>query len=634
MAKCTQCNEDNIFKRKLCTRSGCPSKALPSNDSLEESAWSRNKRAQSKEFEPDEELPQDTPNEILEQYAAEREDQLQEIMSVADFTGETLEEKIRIAEEYLHKDDLGQTKETDLNPDEVEELWGEMDIMLSEAEIVPESRSIKLPNGKIIKLNAQQISALDLIMEWLIDRIQLFFTLSGVAGSGKTTLTKEAIKSFFNRGTGSVVVSAPTHKAKKVISNATGLEGETIHSLLGLAPNVELADFDINKPEFSPKKKPTIEYYKLVVVDEASMLNKDLWDMLKTQARRFNTKLLMQGDMCQLPPIKEDISRVFTDPDIAYKFELTKVERQAGDNPLMLIYDLVRSNLHKEHDQFHRQTNVVTSLRPDYEGPDDPREPQIENGIRFHNSLMEFGREVVTAFRSNEFTYNTDYAKVLCWTNAQVEFWNKSIRATLIADLQRQPHISQEVLLHSDVLIPNELLMGYGTYSDGLQSSGEYQVIAMQYDEKTIHWGEKKEFKSEIYGYRVSLLDVDQDTILSAFIVDPEEENIKRFGRVFDSYLFLAKTKKQWPAYFAFKGENLLMRDMRDNHGQLKYKKDLDYAYALTVHRSQGSTFDRVFVDMADINKNKNIVERNKLKYVALSRPRYLATVYTGGTDG
>ncbi len=585
MAKCTQCNEDNIFKKKLCAWSDCPSKAPPISKVL------------STDWEP-----QDTPNEILEQYAKEE--------AVLD-------------ERY-------------------EEMWGEDPTTLMSTEIredeeifspIPEGRSIKLPNGRVIKLNDQQIAALDLILQWLIDRTQLFFTLSGYAGTGKTTITKEAIKSFFNRGNGSVVVSAPTHKAKKVISNATQLEGETIQSLLGLAPNVELADFDINKPEFSPKKKPTIEYYKLVVVDEASMLNKDLWDMLKTQARRFNTKLLLMGDMAQLPPIKEDISRVFTDPDITYKFELTKVERQAGDNPLMLIYDLVRSNLHKEHDQFHRQTNIIQGLRTDHEGSNDPRELQIETGIKFHNSLMEFGREVVTAFRSNEFTYNTDYAKVLCWTNVQVEFWNKSIRKTLIADLARQPHISQEALLHSDVLIPNELLMGYGTYSDGLQNSGEYKAIAMQYDEKKIHWGEKKEFSSMIQGYRVSLLDVDQDTILNAFVVDPEEENIKRFGRVFDSYLFLAKTKKQWPAYFAFKGENLLMRDVRDNHGQLKCKKDLDYAYAITVHKAQGSTYDTVFIDMADINKNKNIVERNKLKYVALSRPRYLATVYTGGNE-
>lgn len=585
MAKCTQCNEENIFKRKLCVRTDCPSRAAPAIKELYQA-----------------EEPQDTPDEILAQFAEE---------------------------------ELGQTEEMDLTPDEVEELWGELDTMLTVVEEVPEGRSIKLPNGRVIKLNSQQIAALDLVLQWLIDRTELFFTLSGYAGTGKTTLTKEAIKSFFNRGSGSVVVSAPTHKAKKVVSNATNLEGETIQSLLGLAPNVELADFDINKPEFSPKKKPTIEYYKLVVVDEASMLNKDLWEMLKTQARRFNTKLLLLGDRAQLPPVKEDISQVFIDKDITYKYELTQVERQAGDNPLMLIYDAIRSNLNKEHDQFHRQTNTSIMLRPDYDehGTGDPRNPQVEIGCRFVAELMKFGQAVVEAFKSEEFQFNPNFCKVLCWTNVQVEFWNKSIRKTLIADLLRNPNISQEIILHANTLIPYELLMGYGTYPDGLQNSGEYKVIAMQYDEKKIHWGDVKQYNSMIQGYRVSLLDVDQDTILNTFIVDPEPGNIATFTRVFNSYLFLAKTKKQWPAYFSFKGENLLIKEIRDAHGQLVCKKDLDYAYALTVHKSQGSTYDEVFIDLPDINKNKNYVERNKLKYVAFSRPRYLATVYTGGTE-
>jgi ATP-dependent exoDNAse (exonuclease V) alpha subunit len=49
--------------------------------------------------------------------------------------------------------------------------------------------------------------------------------------------------------------------------------------------------------------------------------------------------------------------------------------------------------------------------------------------------------------------------------------------------------------------------------------------------------------------------------------------------------------------------------------------KDFDYGYAITVHKSQGSTYTNVFVDEADIDTNKKHAERNKLKYVAFSRP-------------
>ena len=56
----------------------------------------------------------------------------------------------------------------------------------------------------------------------------------------------------------------------------------------------------------------------------------------------------------------------------------------------------------------------------------------------------------------------------------------------------------------------------------------------------------------------------------------------------------------------------------------------ITYAYALTVHRSQGSTYRYAFVDVADFKKCKGqcrtesghrILERNQLLYVALTRP-------------
>ena len=47
---------------------------------------------------------------------------------------------------------------------------------------------------------------------------------------------------------------------------------------------------------------------------------------------------------------------------------------------------------------------------------------------------------------------------------------------------------------------------------------------------------------------------------------------------------------------------------------------DIAYGYALTAHRSQGSTFERVFVDAGDIQLNRKSSERSKCLYVACSR--------------
>jgi exodeoxyribonuclease-5 len=47
---------------------------------------------------------------------------------------------------------------------------------------------------------------------------------------------------------------------------------------------------------------------------------------------------------------------------------------------------------------------------------------------------------------------------------------------------------------------------------------------------------------------------------------------------------------------------------------------DLNYAYCLTIHKAQGSTFQNVFVDVPNALTNRNIRERNQLLYVAVTR--------------
>lgn len=69
-------------------------------------------------------------------------------------------------------------------------------------------------------------------------------------------------------------------------------------------------------------------------------------------------------------------------------------------------------------------------------------------------------------------------------------------------------------------------------------------------------------------------------------------------------------------------------------------EKDIDYGYSITAHKSQGSTYHTVFIDESDFDKIQNrwnhkynaymnaIKEKNQLKYVAYSRPEYMAIVY------
>ena len=55
--------------------------------------------------------------------------------------------------------------------------------------------------------------------------------------------------------------------------------------------------------------------------------------------------------------------------------------------------------------------------------------------------------------------------------------------------------------------------------------------------------------------------------------------------------------------------------------------KDFDYGYAITGHKSQGSTYTHVFILEDDLNANPIVQERNQIKYVSLTRPTTTATV-------
>jgi len=64
------------------------------------------------------------------------------------------------------------------------------------------------------------------------------------------------------------------------------------------------------------------------------------------------------------------------------------------------------------------------------------------------------------------------------------------------------------------------------------------------------------------------------------------------------------KSSKVWVSYYSF----------------LKQSANLNYGYALTVHKSQGSTYENVFLIESDLNFNRNIIERNRIKYTGYTR--------------
>lgn len=467
-------------------------------------------------------------------------------------------------------------------------------------------RELLLPTGKVITFNEEQFEGLNKIKHWLKNG-ETFFTLAGYAGTGKTTMIKKILESYRY----GVVVSAPTHKAKKVIINTTKKDGQTLHALLGLRPDVDLDNFNPNDPKFNPIAIPKITDYNLVIIDEASMINQELYDLIIDKTKGSRTKVLFMGDPAQIPPVGEKESVVFNQTTNQF-YQLTKIERQNDTNPLTFVYDALRNNLNRLDGGFVRKSNVN----------------EIGEGVTFTINKRKFREAILDKFKSDEFKKDTDYCKVIAWKNNTVMMSNKVIRDELFGS-------------KTDIIEVGDILMGYRSVSDEKQ---RYNIIENSADYHVVEKSGLEENAYGIIGYRVKLrenLARGEFKFQDVFIINANDHsNLHLYGEMHDFFRDMGKAnKKMWNKYYQFRRNNLLMKTI-DTYRNGQYRttgdvivKDLDYGYAITGHKSQGSTYTHVFVMENDINDNWVLKERNQIKYVALTRPSISATVLTTKLD-
>ncbi|MDQ1268511.1 MAG: ATP-dependent helicase [Campylobacterota bacterium] len=130
--------------------------------------------------------------------------------------------------------------------------------------------------------------------------------LTGGAGVGKTTITRDVIK-FYEEEAKKVAKLASTGMA------ATLINGQTLHSFLdlGIAGNLnELSQS--GKMEISKKVKKLVSSMDLIVIDEISMVSDALLDMIELRLKQadFKGAVLVVGDFLQLPPVVRGYAEV------------------------------------------------------------------------------------------------------------------------------------------------------------------------------------------------------------------------------------------------------------------------------------------------------------------------------------
>ena len=147
--------------------------------------------------------------------------------------------------------------------------------------------------------------------------------LTGGPGTGKTTTTLGIIKAFQTAGA-SILLAAPTGRAAKRLSEATGLEAKTIHRLLEVKP-----------PEGYQRNEENRLEGDVLIVDECSMIDIMLMYAL-LRAMPDTMTLILVGDVDQLPSVGAgNVLRDVIESGVFPVVRLTKIFRQAASSRII-----------------------------------------------------------------------------------------------------------------------------------------------------------------------------------------------------------------------------------------------------------------------------------------------------------
>lgn len=235
-----------------------------------------------------------------------------------------------------------------------------------------------------MSLNTKQQEAFDTILS----SDEKYITLLGAAGTGKSHTVSEIIKAF----SGTIVISATTHRAKQVIANMAEQSATTTQSAMCfiMARN--------GKTQYlTPNPNKDVEECDLLIVEEVSMLPYEVYNsILKHIEAETIGKVLFLGDPIQLPPVGRgvDIAKI-----PGTKIELTEQMRQQPCPTLLNFLDLFRQAIETNDESF-----VMTNNLPD--------------NITFMHNHTDFCRAYTEAQGTK---------KIVAFTNTVVNTYNKHI---------------------------------------------------------------------------------------------------------------------------------------------------------------------------------------------------------------
>lgn len=446
--------------------------------------------------------------------------------------------------------------------------------------------------------------------------------LEGYAGTGKTFLVARLLRDLSGV---KIAVAAPTNKAVRVLRDklqeagvAIAVAGEpdsdreirnrpgvgctcrSIHSLLGL----KLKELDNGQQETISDRESTLRDYDAVVVDECSMLNRFLFE--KIVMERGGAQVLFVGDPAQLPPVQEEaISPVFH--QVNFVVRLTEVVRQARENPIIRLSMRLRQLI--EAGVKASALNLLEALPALESGPKAAlvREPA--------STLVDWwiSQTQVDAPKSD--------VRIIAYTNNRVQWYNQQIHEQLYPDAATRFVVGQLVIVHQQCEAQLRIDANVTT-PDRLITSEELRVVRIE--------SRRHPFFPQLAAEWLVLQNETGDEY-EVFVACDEHDWQQQISRCFAEFRTLkAQAERATDPKERFSLKEAAREASNQGWALARAFAPLRHAYAITCHKSQGSTFDCALVDFTDLMRIRDPFEFNRALYVAVTRSReFLALVVT-----
>ena len=425
---------------------------------------------------------------------------------------------------------------------------------------------------------------IDMFQDFLADEQAFDMFITGRAGTGKTTDMATLVK-YCHDNNIPCVVSAYTHKACGVLASKLPEKTAitTLDSFLCKRPTIDANAVDVKRLQSSTKVGDS-KTTGILFVDEYSMVGEgDVALVRSEQDPEYTGKPVMKvvwlGDPYQLPPVG---AKAGVKPEGKYQVLLTEIKRRAADNPLGEPIDMLVSFI---------------------EGEDPTALPENENFVR--------GQDIVESYKAHE------DAVILAFTNERVESLNALIQGRTepeMNDFLFSPTMQKTFTFLGWVDKPAEVSLPFG---DPLVLGTKYRTLEYLHTMDDIGFAEVETEEGDTvvmavqfghYQHKLRLEALKHDAAATNRDIEDHYPGCKAAGwaKVHSTHSLARARARAWREFLTYDECVVCM----------------DFAHAMTVHKSQGSTFETVCVDTDDLYKaaHFSFVNYLKLMYVALSR--------------